>query len=852
MKTALWVLLGALSLGGARDAQGEQSGNAEQLELWVQALDAAREPEWTQALEALSALGQPAAERVLADFRAVGFAARRARATLLSAIPAPALSALLLPLVDDPDPLVRRQLVLLLGNPALAEEAADERVQALERAALEDPSRSVRNQAREALADCGVAAAVAALDRVLERMPLDEAERAATSLTQIPGGRERLIRRLAGAGADPTSEPRILPDGVRAALLAGYGRALAEVPGGGEERRERLPFLLGRTHPALEVQAAARAALASFVARAAELSEAERAERVLARLGEEGWPAVECLRRRLDLAWLERGDAESGLQLAQALERAAQGLLPEEAEAWELRARIFEGAALTALERRDEAARIFDELIGRLEASRERRDDLFPGPRGRDWTEGGGSAQIDRMHLGALVHLWRALLALEARRDERVQDELRSAHVLFLESRLVAMRTRANDPSTLDSLFERDLSPHTLILFNEKLAPDRRGPALDRAVQLAEAFGQVAPLELMGLEGQPAGRREISDVFFDPVRLALLKELRGAESKDIQRRMRELNVPGSETRDSDQRENLARYLTYRLHELGQTEVQEKAELEQARAAQGSPAAVPSSARLREIHAQLLEYLTPSMHAHALAGELRAEGRTKEARALCERALKTLSTNPLGSSFWSELSSARFELLRGSTLMDESRADDAEQAYRDAERRLAAIQTQMEERQASVADAELARQIEGQTRIIRELRGDALLSLAVNANVRMGKPERALEYFERAYVLNQSPFMRILRACYRARSGKKDEARTVLRSVMPVPSLYYNIACTHALLGEKEEALDYLERDLKENHPSAGSLAQKREWARKDPDLANLRGEPRFERLLEAK
>jgi tetratricopeptide (TPR) repeat protein len=134
-------------------------------------------------------------------------------------------------------------------------------------------------------------------------------------------------------------------------------------------------------------------------------------------------------------------------------------------------------------------------------------------------------------------------------------------------------------------------------------------------------------------------------------------------------------------------------------------------------------------------------------------------------------------------------------------------------------------------------------------MIRELRGDALLSLAVNANVRMGKPARALEYFERAYELNQSPFMRVLRACYRARSGKADEARTVLRSVTPVPSLYYNIACTHALLGEKSEALEFLERDLAENHPSAGSLAQKREWARKDPDLASLRGEPRFERLF---
>ncbi len=95
------------------------------------------------------------------------------------------------------------------------------------------------------------------------------------------------------------------------------------------------------------------------------------------------------------------------------------------------------------------------------------------------------------------------------------------------------------------------------------------------------------------------------------------------------------------------------------------------------------------------------------------------------------------------------------------------------------------------------------------------------------------------------------FMRVLRACYRARSKKVEEARTVLRSVVPVPSLYYNIACTHALLGEKELALDYLERDLDENHPTAGARRQKLEWTRKDPDLASLRGEPRYERMVGA-
>jgi tetratricopeptide (TPR) repeat protein len=450
------------------------------------------------------------------------------------------------------------------------------------------------------------------------------------------------------------------------------------------------------------------------------------------------------------------------------------------------------------------------------------------------------------------VHLWRALIALDSKAgDVPVLEELRAAHVLFLRSRLVAWRTHAGDPSTLDSLFQRDLSPHTLILFNEKLAPARRGPALDRAVRLAAAFGRVAPLELMGLEGDAPPRRELGDVFFDPERLAILKAMRTATREDYERRREELRDSPRFAGDPDARNNQAQILGHLVRQLVEAENDEREALTER--VKGSlkerdPATIPTG-ELRLIYANLLELLTPSMHAYGLAGQLRGENRTTEARELCQQALATLRTAPLGSSYWSELSSARFELLSGSTLMDDGRASDAETIYLAAERRLDAIESQMEERRSNAADPEMALQLQAQTQAIRELRGDALLSLAVNANVRMGKPARALEYFERAYELNQSPFMRVLRACYRARSGKADEARTVLRSVTPVPSLYYNIACTHALLGEKSEALEFLERDLAENHPSAGSLAQKREWARKDPDLASLRGEPRFERLF---
>jgi len=133
---------------------------------------------------------------------------------------------------------------------------------------------------------------------------------------------------------------------------------------------------------------------------------------------------------------------------------------------------------------------------------------------------------------------------------------------------------------------------------------------------------------------------------------------------------------------------------------------------------------------------------------------------------------------------------------------------------------------------------------------RRDQADVLVSLAVNANVRLRSPERALEFFERAYALNQNDFMRVLLACYRARSGQPEQARSLLREIVVTPSLYYNLACTHALMGEPEPALDYLAREFAENHPDPASLARQKEWAAGDPDLASIADHPRFERLIE--
>ena len=131
---------------------------------------------------------------------------------------------------------------------------------------------------------------------------------------------------------------------------------------------------------------------------------------------------------------------------------------------------------------------------------------------------------------------------------------------------------------------------------------------------------------------------------------------------------------------------------------------------------------------------------------------------------------------------------------------------------------------------------------------RTLRSNVLVSLAVNSNVKKGDPDEALAYYEQAFALRKDEFMRVLLACYRARSGRAQEARDLLREVRPGPQPWYNLACTYALLGESETAIGYPRLEL-ENHPSEASRRRQKAWARDDPDLASLRGDPRFEALL---
>ena len=66
---------------------------------------------------------------------------------------------------------------------------------------------------------------------------------------------------------------------------------------------------------------------------------------------------------------------------------------------------------------------------------------------------------------------------------------------------------------------------------------------------------------------------------------------------------------------------------------------------------------------------------------------------------------------------------------------------------------------------------------------------------------------------------------------------------LVRLVPEDPTVHYNLACSLALLGRKETALDALERALDLGYRDADHLAN-------DQDLDALRGEARFVELVE--
>jgi tetratricopeptide (TPR) repeat protein len=144
--------------------------------------------------------------------------------------------------------------------------------------------------------------------------------------------------------------------------------------------------------------------------------------------------------------------------------------------------------------------------------------------------------------------------------------------------------------------------------------------------------------------------------------------------------------------------------------------------------------------------------------------------------------------------------------------------------------------------------------------LSELRSTAVMTQGSRGNRPVGAegessldtPRHAQRQFEleffAALLARRPHWVAVLRAhaSNLARTGQYARAliadRRLARLRTGDPITWYNLACTHARLGQRNAALDALEQALVQGYSRIGHLLR-------DPDLAMLRSDPRFTDLL---
>jgi adenylate cyclase len=118
----------------------------------------------------------------------------------------------------------------------------------------------------------------------------------------------------------------------------------------------------------------------------------------------------------------------------------------------------------------------------------------------------------------------------------------------------------------------------------------------------------------------------------------------------------------------------------------------------------------------------------------------------------------------------------------------------------------------------------------------------------------GKSDEAIEAYRRALLVTEShlrlhpndPRAATMRAVSLSRLGQPGEALDWARRALDIDredgGIRYNVACLYALQGMRDEAIDCLEECVRLGFGNAA-------WIARDPDLASLRGDPRYEALL---
>jgi hypothetical protein len=772
--------------------------------------------------------------------------------------------------IASSDPQVRGQLIALLRSPklGLAERAA--RAECLEQVVLRDPQAELRREAVDALVALDDGCAAQALERLLARTAGAEQALVARARSQHPRERAGLLALVQGAfdaaeraaaGSSPLSSQSL------AELLGvGYGYALAEAPGGGRSARDLLPLILGRAHPAEEVRQASAQALEVYLARAQFLGGTELAIQTLEGLVGQGLEDGELLQKRARTAL----EAQLDPAFAEACAKDLETLAAREAGPLARRrlsaALLYQAMARLAQGRGAELDRGAEGQASLLERTAELLDDLL-AERWELEPHRAPAVQVDLLErraqlelLGILAALERSGLAPARERDlpaelgAAIRERALAAHRWSLEAQRAALAPQIGANalpaiSSLGELFGGRFSPLVLVLARRGgagAAGPSAGLSSERAQELALCLGRalagVAPSELPGFEPWPAAAPPALAPHLDPTRRALLEQIQEREIQLLERRIDELQQKLARA----QPQELGAGDLPRSLEVSRALQQDLETLRQWRGfllmlqgdgdeSVGSVRAPRGLSRLR----------SPSALALDLAGELRESGQSASARELIQRARDAVQAGAV-DELWrtsadGTLFVARAEAALGSTWMDEDQPQRAEEVLEGALDRLEELRSELEQRGA----------LERARAMLDGERASVLISLAVNANVKLGDPARALGYFERAWELRQDDFTRVLLACYRARAGRTAEARAVLADLPPSPSNSYNLACTWALLGERELALEHLRREFEGLRAGPGALERQRQWAARDPDLASLRGDPRFQALIAA-
>jgi tetratricopeptide (TPR) repeat protein len=781
----LAVLSILVSLPAARPLPQESEPRGDRIAELLAELDGPGVEGARAALDELLELAEPAASAALVGFSDSGLAARRLRARLVQAKGGDDCIRAVAGWTADPDREVRASMVAFLGERLRAATSTG-----FDELGFDALSRTAREDPEVSLR-LDALRALARSDHALATRTLES-----LALELTPPERTLAANALAEqprgrsivverVQAAFAGKSGALPPDVLAVWMGTYGTRLAEQPQGGIAARDRAPFLVARRHPEPSVRLAARVSLERFLLRLVELGDPERGEAVLDQLIAAEPANLDLASRRASYTLVHGADASGALRHAREVSRRALTTGGEDEAPDRVAAAV--GFVL-------EAAALVS-----LELPREARQPLG---RARALLDGLAAERLELQEdglalLGAALFEQRAVVELyfalclfqEDGPQAEALEHARRAHVLSLEAQL----SKTKGPLTrltgdLNAVVSHPLSPFALLFQNQRQRAVGRDRVLELELRLCRALAQAAPIEMPGFAETPETK-------LDDERWSLLDRILNGLEDQVDDMVRKAEDP-------DQAQRL------RFNILLALEVDEDE---------------PS---------QLLKLRVPCSYGLERAGTLREEGRAAEARELAQRMLAHLDRVDF------TLEAEEGERLRmstqmaiGTSLTDEGEPRQAEQMLLKALERAEAI--------------ERGRSGSG----LRVERANILISLAVNANVKLGDSDKALGYFERAFELEDNEFTRTLLACYRARAGRTQEAREALKQTIVSPQNYYNLACTHALLGDRDRAIELLRRALDENFLTPGSRERQKTWARDDPDLSSLRGDPRFEALL---